>query len=516
MILARSAPIPSNVYMFALHAPFPAIIHDSAGTKAIDRAIIEAGTPGFALMMRAAHAALDRLNALAQAPRAATCVVVLAGPGNNGGDGYGLAALAYLAGYPVSVIAYGAPQQDAQIARGLCENLGLEIRPWAGALPSAAIYIDALLGIGLNRAPEGAIADIIRALNAVHESNTAKIIALDIASGLDADSGRVPGVCVSAHLTVTFLTLKAGLLTGNGPDHCGDLYFSDLLCETKLAPAVARLLTPPGFLASQPAATAHKGTKGNVALLAGAAGMEGAGQLSGLAALRAGAGKVFWATPDSAFERPPELILTPPTTLLERIADWHVCVAGPGLGDGFDAQLEALWQADIPLVLDADGLRWLARARPAPRPAPLIATPHPGEARALLADTEDLAATDRFAQLKALQTRYGGIWVLKGAGTLIGGAMTSLCPFADGRLGTAGAGDVLAGLIGGLWAQHREMAADQIAQAGVYLHTHAARLAIKAHDGHAIIASDLTQTLGRAFQHARYVLAGDGEKWSVG
>ena len=143
----------------------------------------------------------------------------------------------------------------------------------------------------------------------------------------------------------------------------------------------------------------------------------------------------------------------------------------------------------------------------------MIATPHPGEAGALL---DDKAEADRFAQLDALKTRYGGTWVLKGAGTLISGEMTTLCPFADGRLGTAGAGDVLAGLIGGLWAQHPEMAADQIAQAGVYLHTHAARFAIEARDGHAIIAGDLLDALGRAFQHARDILAGHGEKWSVG
>ena len=515
MILAGPAPILSNVCMFALHAPFPPVIHDSTGTKAIDRAIMEAGTPGFTLMMRAAQASLERILELEQSRKTdfTEGMVVLAGPGNNGGDGYGLAALASLAGYKVSVIACGVPQNDAQLARTFCENLGLEIRPWAGQLPPAVIYVDALLGIGLNRAPEGALAEIIGALNAVHETYASIIVALDIASGLDADSGQAPGVCVTAHQTVTFLTLKAGLLTGEGPNRCGELCFSDLGCETKLAPATARLLTPPGFMNPRPAPTAHKGTKGSLALLAGAKGMEGAGQLAGLAALRAGAGKVFWATCESPFERPVELILTSPDALIKQISDWRVCIAGPGLGDEYDAQLETLWQADVPLVLDADGLRWLARAQPPARNAPLIATPHPGEAGALLDDT---AEADRFAQLDALKTRYGGTWVLKGAGTLISGEMTTLCPFADGRLGTAGAGDVLAGLIGGLWAQHPEMAADQIAQAGVYLHTHAARFAIEARDGHAIIAGDLLDALGRAFQHARDILAGHGEKWSVG
>ena len=515
MILAGPAPILSNVCMFALHAPFPPVIHDSTGTKAIDRAIMEAGTPGFTLMMRAAQASLERILELEQSREMdfTEGMVVLAGPGNNGGDGYGLAALASLAGYKVSVIACGVPQNDAQLARTFCENLGLEIRPWAGQLPPAVIYVDALLGIGLNRAPEGALAEIIEALNAVHETYASIIVALDIASGLDADSGQAPGVCVTAHQTVTFLTLKAGLLTGEGPNRCGELCFADLGCETKLAPATARLLTPPSFMNARPSPTAHKGTKGSLALLAGAKGMEGAGQLAGLAALRAGAGKVFWATCESPFERPVELILTSPDALIEQISDWRVCIAGPGLSDGYDAQLETLWQADVPLVLDADGLRWLARSQPPARNAPLIATPHPGEAGALL---DDKAEADRFAQLDALKTRYGGTWVLKGAGTLISGEMTTLCPFADGRLGTAGAGDVLAGLIGGLWAQHPEMAADQIAQAGVYLHTHAARFAIEARDGHAIIAGDLLDALGRAFQHARDILAGHGEKWSVG
>ncbi|MEC7210337.1 MAG: NAD(P)H-hydrate epimerase [Pseudomonadota bacterium] len=174
------------------------------------------------------------------------------------------------------------------------------------------------MGIGLNRAPEGALAEIIEALNAVHETYASVIVALDIASGLDADSGRAPGVCVTAHQTVTFLTLKAGLLTGEGPNQCGELCFADLRCETKLAPATARLLTPPGFMNARPAPTAHKGTKGNLALLAGAKGMEGAGQLAGLAALRAGAGKVFWATYESPFERPVELILTSPDALIKQ------------------------------------------------------------------------------------------------------------------------------------------------------------------------------------------------------
>ena len=519
MILARTAPIPSNVCMFALHAPFPSVIHDSAGTKAIDRAIIEAGTPGFTLMMRAAQVSLERILDLEKSREKGFTrgMVVLAGPGNNGGDGYGLAALASLAGYSVTVIAYGMPQNDAQLARVFCENLGLDIRPWTGHLPPAAIYIDALLGIGLNRAPEGVLAEIIETLNTVHDSDASLIVALDIASGLDADSGQAPGVCVTAHHTMTFLTLKAGLLTGEGPDRCGELWFGDLGCETKLAPAMARLLTPPGFMKTRPAATAHKGTKGSLALLAGAQGMEGAGQLAGLAALRAGAGKVFWATSESPFERPAELILTTPDALIDQISDWRVCIAGPGLGNNsgkdFEKYLEVLWQEDIPLVLDADGLRWLARMQPPVRNTPFIATPHPGEARALLGE---MTEANRFFRLGALKARYGGTWVLKGAGTLISGEMTTLCPFADGRLGTAGAGDVLAGLIGGLWSQHPEMAADQIAQAGVYLHTHAARIAIEARDGHAIIAGDLLDALGPAFRHARNILAGHDEKWSVG
>ncbi|HAL84323.1 MAG TPA: NAD(P)H-hydrate epimerase, partial [Rhodobiaceae bacterium] len=199
-----------------------------------EAALIDSGVEEWELMQRAGRGAADWIARLA----AGNQVTILCGPGNNGGDGYGLAALASLAGYEVTVIAYGVPQNDAQLARTLCENLGLDIRPWAGQLPPASIYIDALLGIGLNRAPEGALAEIIAAVNAVYETDsttdTSIIIALDIASGLDADSGRAPGVCVTAHQTVTFLTLKAGLLTGDGPDRCGELCFTDLGCETKL------------------------------------------------------------------------------------------------------------------------------------------------------------------------------------------------------------------------------------------------------------------------------------------
>lgn len=516
MILAPATPIASNVCMFALHAPFPPVVHDTAGTRQIDRAIIDNGTPGFQLMMRAAQATLDLIRRLPASKNDATGagltnMVVLAGSGNNGGDGYGLGALACLAGFDVTILGYGTPTGDAALARDFCTDLGLKINDWTGTLPPSALYIDALLGIGLNRAPDGPLADIIKALNAAHQTDAARIIALDIPSGLDADTGNAYTPCSTAHHTVTFLTLKAGILTGDGPDRCGEVHFSDLGHETRRAPAVARLLTPPTCLAMSPAATAHKGTRGSAALLAGVVGMEGAGQLAGLASLRAGAGKVFWATPENTFDRPPELIILTPDDLLAQLDTFRVCIAGPGLGDGFDTHLETIWHADIPLVLDADGLRWLARAQPAARHAAFIATPHPGEARAL-APTPD---PDRFAQLASLRAHYGGTWVLKGAGTLISGEMTTICPFADGRLGTAGAGDVLAGIIGGLWSQHHELAADQIAQAGVYVHTHAARTAINARAGHSIIAGDVLDALGEAHHHARNILSGHSEIWSA-
>ena len=281
------------------------------------------------------------------------------------------------------------------------------------------------------------------------------------------------------------MTLKQGLLTGDGVDVSGAVCFADLGYPPPADTATARLLNAASFRIAPHPPSGHKGTRGNVLLLGGTEGMEGAGVLAGLAALRGGAGKLFWAGGGANLERPPEFICLEAAAVPDALADMDVVVAGCGLGDTHDELLAELWQSEKPLVLDADGLRWLARTDASPRTAPLIATPHPGEAKGLL------DAPDRFTALKELQARFGGIWVLKGAGTLISGAPPHLCPLADGALGTAGMGDVLAGLIGGLWAQMPDETPENAALAGVFTHAETARRRLAANGGRGILASDL-------------------------
>ena len=425
------------------------------------------------------------------------CHRQLAGAGNNGGAAYGVAILTLLKQRAVCLISCGAALDPLHPVSIFAKELGLDPQadlPDLKQISPGDIIVDGMLGIGLNRPPEGAVKTAINWVNQAHK-NGAHVIAIDVPSGLDASSGRAPEAAITADITVMCLTRKQGCYTGSGPDYCGALCFNNLGCE-----APETHLDPTSYLTEKSALptlrrapSGHKGTHGNVLVLGGWSGMEGAGALAGLAALKTGAGKVFVCGPDFA-QRPPELIgveksLDP---FCQTARDMDAIVAGPGLGAEADAFLSVVWELDIPLVLDADGLHWLALTRPKPRGAPLIATPHPGEARALLGTLQE----NRFAvlqELQELQDRYGGQWVPKGAGTLIGPDPIYVNPFANSALGTAGSGEVLAGILGALLAQG--CAAPE--RTAVWLHSKAASLLIE--EGHArITAGDLIGQLGRA------------------
>ena len=441
-------------------------------------------------MMRAASAVFDKL----QGFDAGGKIWCLAGAGNNGGDAYGVAVLALLKQRAVSLLSCGAALDPLYPVTIFAKELGLKAQsdlPDLKQISPGDIIVDGLLGIGLNRPPEG---DIKTAINWVNQArkNGAHVVAIDVPSGLDASSGLAPGAAITADITVMCLTRKQGCYTGSGPDYCGELYFDNLGCEapeTHVDPT-AYLIEKSALPTLKRAPSGHKGTHGNVLVLGGWNVMEGAGSLAGLAALKTGAGKVYVCGPDFS-RRPLELIgveksLDP---FWQTARNMNAIVAGPGLGAEADTFLNVVWELDIPLVLDADGLHWLARTRPKPRSAPWIATPHPGEARALLGTLPE----NRFAALQALQDRYGGQWVLKGAGTLTGPYPIYINPFANSALGTAGSGDVLAGILGALLAQG--CAAPE--RTAVWLHSKAASLLIE--EGHArITAGDLIGQLGRA------------------
>lgn len=461
----------------------PVDIYSADSVRRIDRAAIEiAGIAGYTLMTRAARAALEA--AVAAWPRARRWQV-LAGAGNNGGDGYVLARLAAEQGIGVSVLALADPQAlqgDAARAYRDFTASGGVVRSWQGKLDARAeLLVDGILGSGLARTVAGEHARAVEALN----RHQAAVLALDIPSGLSADSGAVLGTAVHADLTVTFVGLKAGLFLDRGPEHVGRLRFAGLevpaACRESLTPVMRRIDDRCVTAALPPRARgAHKGDFGHVVVVGGAAGMAGAARLCAEAALRCGAGRVSVATSPAhcalLTAGCPEIMchgLPGPETLEPLLARATVVAIGPGLGTAGWA--EALWaivrRQRLPMVVDADALNLLARAPE--RVEQRVLTPHPGEAGRLLERTAAEVQADRPGALRQLQARYGGSVVLKGAGTLVSAADGApwLSTAGNPGMATAGMGDVLTGVIAGLLAQGLD--GETAARVGVEIHARA-------------------------------------------
>ena len=456
----------------------PADIYSTADVRLIDRRAIEGGTSGYALMERAACAALAA--ARARFPDSLRWQVVCGG-GNNAGDGYALARLAAGEGIAVAVLAVVEPARltgDAATAYRDFSAVG-EARPFAGVLdPEATLLVDALLGSGVARNLEGPFAEAVDALNA----HPAAVLALDLPSGIDGDTGAVLGHAVRADMTVTFVGLKRGLFLGRGPEHAGELRYDGLgipaACFEGIRPALRRLdAGDPARRLPSRRRDAHKGDFGHVLVVGGGPGMAGAARLAGEAALRAGAGRVsVAAAPESAgaiVGGCPELMchaIREPAEL-GALLEQATCVAvGPGLGTAAwsRALFAAVLDAELPLVADADALNLLACAPR--RRDDWILTPHPGEAARLLGCTPAAVQADRLAALAALGRRYGGTVVLKGAGTLVSaaGQPARICPYGNPGMASAGMGDVLTGVVAALRAPG--LARDNAAALGVTVH----------------------------------------------
>ncbi|MHB8311429.1 NAD(P)H-hydrate dehydratase [Metallibacterium sp.] len=459
--------------------------------REIERAAIAAGIGETQLMQRAAAAAWALLQR--RWPEAQR-VCVLAGQGNNGGDGLWLAALARQAGRAVNVCELPAKRGVAAAhARQLALDAGAQLQAAARALPPADVYVDALFGIGLNRAPEGRAAQWIEALN----RRTTPVLALDLPSGLLADTGAAPGVAVRASATLSFVAWKRGLFTGHARALCGELALDTLGIDVSAAPAPdARWLAPAPL--PPRARDAHKGRCGHVLVIGGEQGFAGAARLAGEAALRCGAGLVSVATRAAhagvlAAQRP-ELMVHAVETVAELdalAARASVLAVGPGLGQGDWARalLARALELGKPALWDADALNWLA-ARPRMLPAGAVVTPHPGEAARLLACSVEAIERDRFAAARALAARYGAVAVLKGAGTLLAApdARVEVCTEGNPGMASGGMGDVLSGVIAALMAQG--LPAWEAARLGVALHARAGDLAARAGE-RGLLASDL-------------------------
>ena len=480
-------------------------LYTAAQVRELDRTAIEVrGIPGYRLMCRAGQALAD---CIARSWPAAGKVCVLCGPGNNGGDGYVVARLLRAAGMDVRLLSLSDPDSlkgDAAQAVQDYMAQGGQCSPFSGTLEEPLdLLVDALLGTGLDRPVAGDIRSAIEALN----RHPAPVLAVDIPSGLHADSGRVLGVATRAQRTLTFIGRKRGLYTGAGVRYAGQVEFDDLAVPADIYQqqvADACLVAQPalGPMARPRAADAYKGQFGHVLIVGGNQGMSGAARLAAEAAARCGAGLVSVATrPEHAASLNagrPELMVH----AVEQAADLQpllgrasVVVVGPGLGQTSWSKMlfERVLDSGLPLVVDADALNLLARD--ARQRDNWILTPHPGEAGRLLQQTTEAIEQDRFAAVQQLLERYRGVAILKGAGSLIasGKGPIHLCARGNPGMASGGMGDVLSGVLGALLAQG--LGVFEAASAGVFLHAKSADIAAAEQGERGLLASDLMPVL---------------------
>lgn len=481
----------------------PEPLYFAEQSRALDRIAIERhGIAGYTLMQRAGQAAFELLRS--RWPRVQR-IAVVCGPGNNGGDGYVIARLAREAGMEAMVLALGDRarlQGDALQAREALEASGVRVAPFGPErLADADVIVDALFGTGLERT----VRDTWReAIDTINTTAAVPVLAVDIPSGLHADSGRVLGVAVRAQATITFIGLKAGLFTGHGRDYCGEIVFADLGVPAEIYAGVtlaARRITP-GVLADllpRRARSAHKGALGHVAVIGGDEGMPGAARLAGAAAYRAGAGLVTVLThPAHAAQINsgcPELLVqavSDARALRAAVQRADVLAIGPGLGQAPWGRelLAAALESSLPKVVDADALNLLA-VEPLKRDD-WVLTPHPGEAARLLGITTAQVQDQRFDALQALVQRLGGVCVLKGSGTLIGHsgeAQAWLCDAGNPGMASGGMGDILTGVVAALMGQG--LTAPDAARLGVWVHAVAGDDAARQGGEIGLMASDL-------------------------
>jgi len=523
----------------------PAPLYSSEQVRDLDRRIIEAGTPGWILMQRAARAAYAAM--LERWPQVRS-LCVFCGRGNNGGDGFLVARLAVDRGLSVSVIQVGfenlesrsaaerpveqdvSKLTDAQRAREACLATGAEPLNWsddsadseiATLVASADLVVDAMLGTGMSGEPRREFCQAIDLINRCSDA----VLSVDMPSGLGSDTGNMLGeYSVIADMTVTFIGLKKGQFTGEARGYTGEIIFDDLQADKEILdshPGDASLCQLASLTGSFPHRPSHafKNSSGHLLVIGGNEGMGGAPLLAASAAIRCGAGLVSVATrPENTvaiIACQPELMakgIEKTQDILPLIEKADAVVIGPGLGQDVWAQqllvhcLSYLLETrQLPLLLDADALNLIASK---PEIAQLfeeyrncysgsaVLTPHPGEAYRLLGRK----VADRYEVMKALLESFESTIVVKGAGTLIGeGDQVSVCPYGNPCLATAGSGDVLSGVIGSLMAQGVD--AFKAAELGVCLHAAAADHYLAEYGSKGMTAGDLPVLLAEVLNN---------------
>lgn len=482
----------------------PNNLYSAEQTRELDRlAIHQYGIPGGVLMERAGAAAFEVIK---QYWPAAKRLCVVCGTGNNGGDGFVVARLAYEQWKQVEVFIVGDSEKisaDALAAKKALEAKGVIPHLYIkDELPDVDVIVDALLGTGLKGGVEGDAHYVINAIN----KHAAPIIALDIPSGLSSDKGHVATDAVNSEVTISFIGLNRGLFTAQGSDCCGDLVFNDLQIPSAIysrVPTTVKILTPSSPIFKKRKKESHKGVFGHALIIGGDIGMSGAVRLACEATLKTGVGLLSLATHSfhaaMVNDSRPEIMSYPvneETNIQFLIDKANVIAMGPGLGQ--TTWSKRLFHSAInchkPLVLDADALNILAKEDITREN--WILTPHLGEAARLLDVSIEEIQRDRFSAVEKIADKFGGVVVLKGNGSLIySQGMTYLCDKGNPGMASGGMGDVLTGIIAGLWAQG--LSAFDAAKMGVYIHACAGDAAAKEGGERGLLASDLMPEIRR-------------------
>ena len=488
----------------------PTALYTAQQVRDLDQiAIQERGIPGIKLMKSAGRSVFDEINHRWPG----SPITVFCGAGNNGGDGYIVAALALENRVPVQLIQLASPEKltsDARTAYEYAVSAGVPMTPFSDCLDLhvgitvGGVIVDSLLGTGLNGQVREPYTQAIRLIN----HSGLPVVAVDIPSGLSSDTGAALGVAIEADVTVTFIGLKQGLLTGRGSALCGELIYNDLSVPADIFDGVkhtATRLDRQDLMASFPSRhrDAHKGDFGHVLVIGGDEGYGGAVAMAAEAALRTGAGLVSVATrPEhvsAILARRPELMVKGVASgqeLVPLLSSPTVLVVGPGLGQSpwSEQMLQQAASTGLPMVLDADALNIISGGRVIPNPgnANWVITPHPGEAARLLGITNAEVQADRFAAVRALHKIFNCVVVLKGAGSLVctaGDQPVGVCTAGNPGMASGGMGDALSGIIGALLAQG--LPSDIALPMGVCLHAEAADMAVASDGERGLLATDL-------------------------
>jgi len=474
----------------------------------------------FELMSRAGDGAFAELLENFGRP---DCIHVFCGAGNNGGDGYIIASLAAHEKISVRVYELGNPNRmsdETKRARQQCVDANIIFGSFDSSCNlSEGIIVDSLIGTGFEGVLRDEFAIAIECIN----SSLLPVLAVDIPSGLSSDTGAAQEVAVKADITVTFVAPKQGLFTGRGKALCGDIVYDSLdipadILQQRLPSAELMSVDDLLEYLPEPEADVHKSQRGHCMVIGGDHGTGGASLLAAQSCLQVGAGVVSHATrPEhvsASLVRQPEIMACGVVSgqELEPLLDRpRVLVVGPGLGRSSwsEQMLQKAMSMDVPMVVDADALNIIADGRVVTNIAnrSWVMTPHPGEAARLLGVSVTEIETDRFAAVRKLQQKYNAVILLKGAGTLIYGDQTrpiQVCPYGNPAMATAGMGDILSGVIGGLIAQGMDLfTATELA---CCLHSKAADMAVDKLGHRGLVASDVL-TFVRAILNQSTILA---------